>query len=321
MNNAGKFWLIFLCCAGLAQAQPRLFCELPSFEFAPLDNSQEVNHTFTLSNSGKSTLYIRRVRSDCGCLLVRPAPETIEPGGQIEIKARLILKGLRGSQKRKITVFSNDPQTPQLVLTIAGEVLAPVDLYPERLFWGHIHKSQAAENSFTVDFQGVGSGKITSVSIDNPAFTSTVETVLAAKVYDVTVKAVPPLTPGRFSHNISVTTDHPQFSNLTASMSGRVVESVFAIPDEIILETAEKTGEALVILRSVNNVPFKVLEVIPPQPENKVRILELSSGAVRLDLSNLDLTKDLSGKKLLIKLDCPDLLELSIPLSARNTSR
>lgn len=316
-------WILALAAA----AQPELICDAPVFRFPPTDNSREVAHTFVLRNAGRAPLIIRRVRPDCGCLLVRTPPDAIAPGAGIELTARLDLKGRRGRQRRRISVFSNDPRQPQLVLTMEGEALAPAGVYPERLFWGNIRGDQPAERSAMVEFRGAGTGGVREVTINHPRFAAEVETVAAGQTYRLALRTVPPLAPGRFDLPVAIRTDHPRFPELALRMSGRVVAAVFAIPDEFVLdlpaaETGAKppTGNALAILRALDHASFRVLEVVPPAAGITVRQRPLSQGGVRLELQNIPLTPELDGRRVLIRTDRADVPEIAIPLRIR-TSR
>ncbi|MGI6087285.1 MAG: DUF1573 domain-containing protein [Kiritimatiellia bacterium] len=313
------------CLAGVflalvATAQPKLECDAPVFQFPPTDNSLEVFHTFILRNAGSAPLIIHRVRPDCGCLLAHAPSEAIAPGAEFELAARLNLKGRRGNQTRRITIFSNAPCCPQLVLMMEGEALAPVGVYPERLLWGNIRGDRIAERSVMVEFRGAGEGSIREVSINHPHFTTEVDVVNTGQTYRVVFCTVPPLAPGRFSLPVTIHTDHPKTKKLSLQMSGRVVEAVFAIPDELVLslpqagEGAPVTTDALAVLRVLDQTPFQVLEVIPPAAGITVQQRRLSQGGMRLELQNIPLTPELDGSRVVIRTDRTDVPEIVIPL-------
>lgn len=307
-----------------AAAQPALVCDAPEFNFPPTDNAGEIVHDFVLRNAGQAPLIIRRVHPDCGCLLVRTPPDAIAPGASIKLTARFMLKGRRGPQQRRITLFTNDPRQPRLVLTMAGEALAPAAVQPERLFWGNIRGDQPAAREALVEFQGAGAGSVRAVSVAHPGFAAAVETVATGRTYRIALRTIPPLAPGRFDVPVVIRTDHPRFPELTMRMSGRVVAAVFAIPDEIVLDlpAAETganpaTGNALAVLRALDNAPFQVLEVVPPAAGIAVRQRPLSQGGVRLELQNIPLAKALDGSRVLIRTDRADVPEIAIPLRVR----
>jgi len=57
---------------------------------------------------------------------VKPSQDVIPPGGEASIRARLNLRGRHGFQRKTITVKSNDPNTPNLILTLTGTAIQPL---------------------------------------------------------------------------------------------------------------------------------------------------------------------------------------------------
>ena len=95
------------------------------FNFGKMKQRSTAEHSFTFKNTGKSDLLIRKVRSSCGCTAVTPAKTTIKPGGTSQIKA-IFNSGTRvGRQNKSITIITNDPKNPNMVLRVTGEVEAP----------------------------------------------------------------------------------------------------------------------------------------------------------------------------------------------------
>lgn len=96
-----------------------------AFNFGKIKQKSTVEHNFVFKNTGKSDLMIRKVRSSCGCTAVTPRETTIKPGGTSQIKA-IFNSGTRvGNQNKSITVITNDPKNPTVVLRLTGEVEAP----------------------------------------------------------------------------------------------------------------------------------------------------------------------------------------------------
>ncbi len=95
----------------------------PEVSFGKMNQSEKFEHEFVLSNNGKSTLYIRKIKSSCGCTAARPEKMAIEPGGSVKIKAIFNSAGKRGNQNQNITIITNDPKRTNVVLRIKGEVV------------------------------------------------------------------------------------------------------------------------------------------------------------------------------------------------------
>lgn len=93
------------------------------FDFGRIKHGDKIEHDFVFNNSGKSDLVIRRVRSGCGCTAIEPQKTLLRPGESSSIKAVFNSRGFRGRQSKGITVISNDPANPNIVLRLTGEVM------------------------------------------------------------------------------------------------------------------------------------------------------------------------------------------------------
>jgi hypothetical protein len=98
------------------------------FDFGSIPENTVVNHSFKLTNTGKSDLYIRKVSASCGCTAVQPLKTRIEPGDFTEIKAEFNPRGREGNQKKAITVVTNDPRKTRTVLWINAVIEKPVSI-------------------------------------------------------------------------------------------------------------------------------------------------------------------------------------------------
>jgi len=103
---------------------PAIFFDDRVFNFGTLRHGKSVEHTFVFTNKGSSDLIIRSVRSGCGCTAIEPQKTLLKPGESGSIKAVFNSRGFRGRQNRGITVISNDPANPSIVLRITGEVVS-----------------------------------------------------------------------------------------------------------------------------------------------------------------------------------------------------
>jgi hypothetical protein len=93
------------------------------FDFGKIRQGQTIEHHFNFTNQGQSDLIIRAVRAGCGCTSSEPQKLRLAPGETSSIRAVFNPAGFRGMQNRAITVISNDPASPTLVLRITGEIV------------------------------------------------------------------------------------------------------------------------------------------------------------------------------------------------------
>ncbi len=78
--------------------------------------------------------------------------------------------GRGGKMEKKITVFSNDPENPQLALSISCDITVDVAVEPRQIVFGQIGKGETAEQGFAVTVNEPDKIKITGVTIDDEHF-------------------------------------------------------------------------------------------------------------------------------------------------------
>ncbi|MGD9781290.1 MAG: DUF1573 domain-containing protein [Kiritimatiellia bacterium] len=146
---------------------PKIVCDQPIFDFGATNNTGFVEHHFPIRNAGTLSLEIRNVRASCGCTAVKPSQSVIPPGGEATIGAKLDLRGRSGMQIKSITVESNDPQTPHLMLQLKGTAVLPLRAEPSTLFFGRLEPGAARTRTFEV-VSGRGPIQIVGTRTDHP---------------------------------------------------------------------------------------------------------------------------------------------------------
>ena len=101
---------------------PKIEFAQNSYDFGQVDEGQLVEYEFKFTNIGKSDLFIRKIKASCGCTTVEPVDKVINAGQSNSFKATFRTKGYSGRCSKSITVISNDPVTPTVVLRISGIV-------------------------------------------------------------------------------------------------------------------------------------------------------------------------------------------------------
>jgi len=100
----------------------RVEFENTTFEFGTIKSGEKTTYNFVFKNTGKSDLVIRKIKASCGCTATNPEKMVIKPGESSHITATFNSAGKRGNQNKTITVITNDPTNPSVVLKITGTV-------------------------------------------------------------------------------------------------------------------------------------------------------------------------------------------------------
>lgn len=92
------------------------------FDFGTRPTGDPVPYSYTFRNTGKSDLIIRKVHASCGCTATTPEKTTIKPGESSKIDINFDTKGRTGQQFKSITVITNDPNNPEVMLQVKGNL-------------------------------------------------------------------------------------------------------------------------------------------------------------------------------------------------------
>ncbi len=73
-------------------------------------------------NSGKSNLEIKKVNASCGCTAALLSERVIKPGGNGNLHIELDTSNLAGKKTRTLSILSNDPLNPRMLITLFANV-------------------------------------------------------------------------------------------------------------------------------------------------------------------------------------------------------
>lgn len=101
---------------------PRLVFDYCNYDFGQLHRGKKVQHTFLFSNRGDKDLVIHEVATSDGCKVLKYPEHIIPPGSSGSITVKVHTKGAVGIQHRSVSIYSNDPITPVIILGLHGMV-------------------------------------------------------------------------------------------------------------------------------------------------------------------------------------------------------
>jgi hypothetical protein len=133
--NGAVIWTFLLLVMPLAAAAtmgPK--AELPetTFDFGEIFEDRELTHTFTIKNIGDALLEIKDIDSDCACTAA-DSDRRIPPGAQGRIKLTIAPYSVLRQFAKKTKVFFNDPDHPEVVLTMQGYGKPFIEIQPSHI--------------------------------------------------------------------------------------------------------------------------------------------------------------------------------------------
>ena len=114
------------------------------YDFGYAGLGKKVRHTFNIKNIGSETVVISEVNTDCGCTAALLSGMEIKPGGIGTVHATFETKKYEGKQEKNIIISSNDPEEPEIVLTIKGTIKRCTALVPQGVNLGDVTKGETA---------------------------------------------------------------------------------------------------------------------------------------------------------------------------------
>jgi hypothetical protein len=203
------------------QKAPAAVIKEAAYQFAPVVEGTAVVHEYIVENTGTAPLQIDRIKTGCGCTTA-DFTKTIPPGGKGNISIKGNTTGYGGNIfERHITVFTNDPQNPEVSLIMKGQVDKFADITPVTA----VLKGNAdavVETQVTVQPEKNHLFKVTGSHTDK-ALEGKIEynLIVLENGYVLKIKNIQRL-PGNYFGRIFLKTDNPDKPEIAIPVSGKI---------------------------------------------------------------------------------------------------
>lgn len=108
---------------------PKAVIEEPIFDAGKVAKGEDVVHDFVIRNEGDAPLNITDVRPACGCTVAQ-YDKVVPAGGTGKVHAVVNTTTFDGGISKGITVLTDDPQNPRLILTVKALVQPMIYVRP-----------------------------------------------------------------------------------------------------------------------------------------------------------------------------------------------
>ena len=126
------FLLLGAPLAAAATLGPKAQVPETTFDFGEIFEDRELTHTFVIKNVGDALLEIKDIDSDCACTAA-DSDRRIPPGGEGRIKLTIAPYSVLRQFEKKTKVFFNDPEQPQVVLSMKGYGKPFIEIQPSHI--------------------------------------------------------------------------------------------------------------------------------------------------------------------------------------------
>lgn len=115
--------------------------ENPSYNFGSVFQGETVEAIFKVQNKGETPISIQKITAPCGCTTTS-GEGAIEPGQTHEVKLKVSTELFTGHITKTATVLTNYLESPEITLTVSGEVKAVGTVSPEVINFGTLEQGQ-----------------------------------------------------------------------------------------------------------------------------------------------------------------------------------
>ena len=134
-----------IMASGIAKIQ----FESKSHDFGRInEDDKTATYEFVFKNDGNGPLIIHKAVASCGCTTPEFTKEPIAAGKFGTIKVTYNTTGRPGAFHKTITIYSNDPDAPNVILSINGTVIPssenPEASYPKNMQGLRLNKNQVS---------------------------------------------------------------------------------------------------------------------------------------------------------------------------------
>lgn len=170
-----RLFILLFVFSSLSIAQlvnPKLVLQQSEYDFGDIVKGEIVSHVFVLSNSGGGLLKLSKVKPSCGCTAAMPEKSELGPGESTNLTVSFNSSGRNGNQKKLVRIESNDPENPQQIITIKGNVVAteviqkanPILNFTETQHdFGKITEGEVVKHTFKFQNNGKATLKISDI--------------------------------------------------------------------------------------------------------------------------------------------------------------
>ena len=186
MNGQRFLFSGALCFLLAASAPAALVFEKTELDLHPDMGASKVDAVFKYENKGDAPVHIKSVRPSCGCTTAALAKNDVAPGEKGEITATFNIGDRTGLQVKTVTVETDDPKTPQMVLTFKATIAQLLELQPTFVFW----QANEAPQPKTITVKAAKGATVKKIDVVSSSgdFTAKVEPGQAAGEFKIEVQ-------------------------------------------------------------------------------------------------------------------------------------
>ncbi|MCW5890675.1 MAG: DUF1573 domain-containing protein [bacterium] len=261
-----------IMAAPLAFAQalaPRVVIEAPVHDFGTVEEGAAVEHVFRVRNDGTDWLRVEQVKGTCGCTVGAAAGTLVAPGSETTVLVTLDTRRLAGRTTKTVTVYTNDPVSPRLGLTVTGDVLTDLVIAPQPLYLGRLRRGERVRREVRIaPGRPGGTAQVVLVEQAPQPLRVLIEPGDDPGEQKLVVDVVGELPLGRFNDEVVLRTTSAARPVVRLPVMANVQGDLAILPPQVTFDVA-RDGSAEphdVRIRNLGRNPLAVTGVTAPDP-------------------------------------------------------
>ena len=279
-NMSGCFLLVL---AALALQQTPAAAQVISvdplfFDFGDMKQQQTRTATVTVTNEGAALLSILDVKAECGCTVPTLAKDNLGPGESTQIDIQFNSKKFNGSVIKFVNIYSNDPNSPQVDVTITAKVHTALIIDPPQQRVGFSRSLQGEVLTKRVTFTATDAPKL-EISADKTRqglfAISTVDGYEGnpqVSMLEITVPA--DMEPGRHRDHVRVKTNIEEMPTVDIEMQAWILQTLTVNPEHVSFRYKKTFSHSIRVSPFKKGTEFKVTSAEIDLPEISVQVME-----------------------------------------------
>lgn len=156
--------------------KPKVVVEVTHYDFGLMVLGTEQSHDYVFKNAGEGILRLARGPMMCKCTIPAVPDQEIKPGESISIKLTWKPVAVASDFSKEAVIWTNDPVTPKINISIKGEVYEDPMAYPAEYNLGDIPWDQEHEGEVHLMSSTSSDLKVDSVEVSHPEWMSVTQT-------------------------------------------------------------------------------------------------------------------------------------------------
>ena len=215
---------------------PIIQIDNPVHDFGKIGPSSKNSCKFDFKNVGDGKLIIKKIHSDCGCIIGKLKKKEYLPDESGTITSSYRASTVEGDVEKHIYIQSNDPKNPGLELTLKAEIELQVAVNPKTLEL-LLNEENAGIKPITLRSKDGKKFSIKNFSASNKALTAQFDPTVKATEFTLIPQAKIEKLKKTNHGSIRISLDHPECKSQSISFTAKPLFEVSK--PRIIIQNAE----------------------------------------------------------------------------------